>query len=83
MDQSKPKRGTITHVDATERRIAVLYISHDLISVHSLCDRVAIMDEGTIVESGRSTDLFDAPQHPVTEALTRSARNLLAGRSLR
>ena len=57
-----------------EKGISILYISHDLLSVASLCDRVAIMDAGRIVETGATTTVFDAPQHPVTQALTRTAR---------
>jgi ABC-type glutathione transport system ATPase component len=59
-----------------EKGISILYISHDLLSVASLCDRVAIMDAGRIVETGRTADVFDAPQHPLTQALTSTARTI-------
>jgi ABC-type glutathione transport system ATPase component len=57
-----------------EKRISLLYISHDLLSVASLCDRVAIMDAGQIVETGETDAVFEDPQHAVTQALTRFAR---------
>jgi ABC-type glutathione transport system ATPase component len=57
-----------------KKGISILYISHDLLSVASLCDRVAIMDAGRIVETGTTAAVFDSPQHAVTQALTRSAR---------
>lgn len=61
-----------------EKGISILYISHDLLSVASLCHRVAIMDGGRIVETGATDDVFEAPQHPVTQALTRTAQHLRA-----
>ena len=48
---------------------AVLYISHDLLSVSSLCQRVAILYEGAIVECGSTEQIFHAPQHPYTRRL--------------
>ena len=61
-----------------EKGISILYISHDLLSVASLCHRVAIMDAGRIVETGATDAVFEAPQHPVTQALTRTAQLLRA-----
>jgi len=61
-----------------EKRISILYISHDLLSVASLCHRVAIMDAGKVVETGTTDAVFDNPQHPITQALTRTARNVRA-----
>lgn len=52
-----------------ERGMAMLYISHDLLSVASLCHRVAILHQGEIVEQGSTESLFRAPQHPYTEQL--------------
>jgi peptide/nickel transport system ATP-binding protein len=50
-------------------KMAILYISHDLLSVANLCDRVAILNSGEIVESGPVFDIFQRPQHPYTRAL--------------
>ncbi len=52
-----------------ERGLAMLLVSHDLAVVLRTADRVLVMDQGRIVESGTGTQLFTAPQHPVTQAL--------------
>jgi ABC-type dipeptide/oligopeptide/nickel transport system ATPase component len=49
--------------------MAVFYISHDLLSVSSLCHRVAILHEGEIVECAETERIFRAPQHPYTRRL--------------
>ena len=48
---------------------SLLYISHDLQSVASICDRIAILCEGTIVESGATSAVLRNPQHPYTRRL--------------
>jgi len=52
-----------------ERGIAMLYISHDLASVASLCHRVAILHQGEIVENGTVAEVFREPRHPYTRQL--------------
>src|SRR5262249_5163639 len=49
--------------------MAILYISHDLLSVAALCDRVAILRNGHIVECGASAKIFDTPNHSYTRML--------------
>ena len=49
--------------------MAVLYISHDLLSVSSLCHRVAILHHGSIVECGTAEQIFRDPQHHYTRRL--------------
>ncbi len=52
--------------------LTVLFISHDLRVVRSLCDRVSVMYLGRIVEEGNVEDLFHRPAHPYTEELIRA-----------
>lgn len=52
-----------------ERGISILYISHDLGVVAQLCDRVAVMYAGQIVEEADTLEVFENPQHPYTRAL--------------
>jgi peptide/nickel transport system ATP-binding protein len=49
--------------------MSVLYISHDLPSVAGICQRIAILHEGQIVECGPTEQIFTAPQHPYTRRL--------------
>ncbi len=49
--------------------IAILYISHDLASVASLCHRVAILHEGAVVECAATDEVFWRPKHPYTQKL--------------
>lgn len=48
---------------------SIILITHDLGVVAGMCDRVAVMKEGEIVESGKTIDLFENPQHPYTKRL--------------
>ncbi len=48
---------------------AMLFISHDLLSVASISHRVDILHEGKIVESGPPGKIFSAPEHPFTRSL--------------
>jgi len=49
--------------------MAILYISHDLASVAGICDRIAILHQGQIVESGSATQVLTNPQHEYTQRL--------------
>jgi len=49
--------------------MSILYISHDLPSVAGICQRIAILHEGQIVECGPTEQIFTAPVHPYTRRL--------------
>jgi len=49
--------------------LTVLLITHEMEVIREIADRVAVLDRGEVVESGRVFDLFTAPRHPVTHAL--------------
>lgn len=65
LDQSVRELGT-----------SLIMISHDLAVVAELCDRVYVMLNGRIVESGPTKDVFTTPREPYTEALLKSVRSL-------
>jgi len=52
-----------------ELGLAILFIAHDLAVVRYLCDSVAVMSRGRVVESGKRDAIFDSPQHPYTRSL--------------
>jgi len=59
-----------------ELGMSVLLITHDLGVVAEVCEEVAVMYAGQIVERARTTDLFRAPRHPYTAGLLRSMPRL-------
>jgi microcin C transport system ATP-binding protein len=60
------------------RGLAYLFISHDLRVVRALADRVLVMRNGEVVETGQADEIFDRPQHPYTQALMAAALNIEA-----
>jgi oligopeptide/dipeptide ABC transporter ATP-binding protein len=52
-----------------QRQLALLFITHDLSLAWTLCDRIAVMYLGRVVEQGTATDVIERPQHPYTQAL--------------
>ncbi len=52
-----------------ELKMAILYISHDLLSVAAICDRIAILHQGEIVECAATEEVFSSPTHPYTQRL--------------
>jgi len=55
---------------------AILFITHDFGVVARMCDRVAVMYAGRIVETAPARELFEQPAHPYTEALLKSVPDL-------
>jgi len=58
--------------EAASRGMAVLLITHDLNLVRKFAQRVAVMEQGVLVESGTVQDIFASPQHPYTVRLLES-----------
>ncbi|MEO1001270.1 MAG: ABC transporter ATP-binding protein, partial [Pseudomonadota bacterium] len=54
-----------------ELRLTMLFISHDLPVIRQMCDRVAVMRYGQIVEVAETERLFAAPEHPYSQELLR------------
>lgn len=63
---------------ANQRGLTYLFISHDLHVVAGFCDRVAVMHQGQIVESGTAHDVLHTPQHPYTQQLIASQPDHMA-----
>ncbi len=55
-----------------ESDLAIIFITHDFGIVAKMCDRVAVMYAGRIVETGDVRSIFNTPSHPYTEALLNS-----------
>lgn len=56
-----------------QRNLTMVLVSHDLGVIQSLCDRVAVMQNGVIVEQGTTTDVWANPQHSYTRQLQAAA----------
>jgi peptide/nickel transport system ATP-binding protein len=56
-----------------EFNLTYLFITHDLSVARFLCDRIAVMNQGKIVELGDTEAVFNNPQHPYTKKLLASA----------
>ncbi|MAT08147.1 MAG: dipeptide/oligopeptide/nickel ABC transporter ATP-binding protein [Chloroflexi bacterium] len=59
-----------------ETGLSIIFITHDFGVVARMCDRVAVMYAGRIVEEGSVRDIFNNPSHPYTEALIQSVPKL-------
>jgi peptide/nickel transport system ATP-binding protein len=57
----------------TAFNLTYLFITHDLWVARFLCDRIAVMNKGQIVEMGNTQDIFSHPQHPYTQKLLQAA----------
>jgi ABC-type dipeptide/oligopeptide/nickel transport system ATPase component len=61
-----------------ELEMAVLFISHDLLSVARLCHQVAILHAGEIVEVAPTREIFETPRHPYTQRLVAALPQVVA-----
>ena len=59
-----------------QSNLALIFITHDFGVVAKMCDRVAVMYAGKVVETGGVRDIFNNPSHPYTEALLASVPKL-------
>ena len=59
-----------------EQDLGLIFITHDFGVVAKMCDKVAVMYAGKIVEQGSVRDIFNHPSHPYTEALLASVPKL-------
>ena len=62
-----------------EHGLALIFITHNLGIVARMCDSVAVMYAGRVIESGKVRQIFNAPAHPYTRALIESIPRLGAG----
>ena len=52
--------------------LSIVFITHDLRVAAQICDLVAVMKDGAVVEQGLAGEVFGNPQHPYTQALLNS-----------
>lgn len=57
----------------TEQGLGIIFISHDLAAVHQIADRIHVLHQGRIVESGTRDDVLLTPSHPYTRMLVDAA----------
>lgn len=55
-----------------ETGMAILFISHDLPAVVAICERVAILHDGELIETGAASEVFENPRHPHAKSLVGS-----------
>ena len=58
------------------RGMSIMFITHDIMTAGYMCDRIAVMYKGRIVEIGRAQDIIFRPEHPYTKALVKVALDL-------
>ena len=73
LDSNIKKRiNDLLHRIQTERKLSMLYITHDIDSIEQLADRIMVMFAGKIVEQGTAYEILHHPQHFYTQALLAS-----------
>ena len=63
-----------------QNNVAMIFVTHDLGIVAKMCDRIAVMYAGRIVESGTTREIFNVPRHPYTIGLLNCLPSLHGGR---
>jgi ABC-type glutathione transport system ATPase component len=56
--------------------LTLVFVSHDLSVIRRVCDRVAVMHEGRVVETGPTDQVYEDPQHPYTQQLVSAVPTL-------
>lgn len=59
-----------------DRGMSIMFITHDIMTAGYMCDRIAVMYKGRIVEIGKAQDVIFRPEHPYTRALVKVALDL-------
>lgn len=64
---------------ATEHKLTLIFVTHNLQVVRALCSRICVMHAGRIVETATTDQIFGAPAHPYTQALLAATPRLRPG----
>ena len=65
------------------RHTAILFISHDLSLIRTLCERVIVMRQGRVVETGTAEEIFRQPKEDYTKLLIEAIPKCERGKSMR
>lgn len=55
--------------------ITIIMITHQMEVVQKICNQIAVMSEGKIIEQGRVTDIFTSPKHPITKSFIQEVKS--------
>ena len=65
-----------------ERGLALLVVTHDLLAAGSLCDRIAVMKDGAVIEAGSAREVLAAPKHPYVRRMVDALADKIGQSSL-
>jgi ABC-type oligopeptide transport system ATPase subunit len=69
----------LLHLMKERRRrhpVSYLFITHDIALTQGFCDRLLVLEQGEIVETGSTADVIERPQHPFTQSLIHALMEL-------